>query len=154
MKEGQEANTTTINQLQANIRRLEKEKNSLNERLEISSKSMMSEQGGLEKKIERVQEERDRLKDELDLHKADKDKKIEEMEAVEHLNHVSCFHRCVRALLGLQVVNHMLIRLRLYFCGVVPKVLIFLEIFKYPNIDQFWGISVPFGIFHSISDRI
>ena len=40
---------------------------------------MMSEQGGLEKKIERVQEERDRLKDELDLHKADKDKKIEEM---------------------------------------------------------------------------
>ena len=49
------------------------------------------------------------------------------MEAVEHLNHVSRFRRCVRALLGLQAaqyVNHMLIRLHLNFCGVllVPKV--------------------------------
>lgn len=65
--------------MQGTIRRLEKEKNSLNERLEISSKSMMSEQGGLEKKIERVVEERDRLKEEFDLIKADKDKKIEEI---------------------------------------------------------------------------
>ena len=65
--------------MQGTIRRLEKEKNSLNERLEISSKSMMSEQGGLEKKIERVVEERDRLKEEFDLIKSDKDKKIEEI---------------------------------------------------------------------------
>jgi len=79
LKEGQEANTATINQLQGTIRRLEKEKNSLNERLEISSKSMMSEQGGLEKKMERVQEARDRLEEEYDLVKADKDKKIEEI---------------------------------------------------------------------------
>lgn len=79
LKEGQEANATTINQLQSTIRRLEKEKNSLNERLEISNKSMMSEQGGLEKKVERIQEERDRLKEELDTIKTDKEKKIEEL---------------------------------------------------------------------------
>jgi hypothetical protein len=58
---------------------LEKEKNSLNERLEISNKSNMSEQGGLEKKVERMQEERDRLKEELDAIKTDKEKKIEEL---------------------------------------------------------------------------
>ena len=63
------------------------------------------------------------------------------MEAVEHLNHVSRFRRCVRALLGLQVVNHMLIRLRLYFCGVVPKVLIFLEISEHrPILGNFRAI--------------
>ena len=40
---------------------------------------MMSEQGGLEKKVESIQEERDRLKEELDVIKTDKDKKIEEL---------------------------------------------------------------------------
>jgi len=36
---------------------LEKEKKSLHEKLEISEKSMMSEHGGLEKKVERLLEE-------------------------------------------------------------------------------------------------
>lgn len=38
-----EDSSSKVNQLEATIRKLEKEKNSLNERLEISSKSMMSE---------------------------------------------------------------------------------------------------------------
>lgn len=40
---------------------------------------MMSEQGGLEKKIERVQEERDRIKEEFETIKADRDRRIDEM---------------------------------------------------------------------------
>jgi predicted nucleic acid-binding Zn-ribbon protein len=68
-----------VNTLESTIRRLEKEKNTLNERLELSSKSMMSEQGGLEKKIERVQEERDRLKEDFEVIKADRDRKLDEM---------------------------------------------------------------------------
>jgi hypothetical protein len=51
----------------------------MNEKLELSSKSMMSEQGGLEKKIERVQEERDRLREDFEVIKADRDRKIDEM---------------------------------------------------------------------------
>ena len=61
------------------IRRLEKENKNLNERLELSNKSMMSEQGGLEKKITRVTEERDRLKEDLELIKSDKERKIDDM---------------------------------------------------------------------------
>lgn len=71
--------TSKVNQLENTIRKLEKEKNTLNERLELSSKSMMSEHGGLEKKIERVQEERDRIKEDFEVIKADRDRKIDEM---------------------------------------------------------------------------
>jgi len=74
-----EDSTTKVNQLEATIRKLEKEKNTLNEKLEISSKSMMSEHGGLEKKIERVTEDRDRIKEEFEAIKIDRDRKIDEM---------------------------------------------------------------------------
>lgn len=74
-----ETNTAQNNQLNSTIRRLEKENKTLNERLELSSKSMMSEQGGLEKKIERVQEERDRLKEDIETIKVDRDRKLDEM---------------------------------------------------------------------------
>jgi len=40
---------------------------------------MMSEHGGLEKKIERIQEERDRLKDDIEVLKSERDRKVEEM---------------------------------------------------------------------------
>lgn len=66
-------------QLQNTIRRLEKENKGLNERLELSSKSLMSEQGGLEKKLERIIEERDRVKDDYENIKVDRDKRIDEM---------------------------------------------------------------------------
>jgi len=61
------------------IRRLEKENKSLNERLEINNKSMMSEAGGLEKKLERTIDERDRLKEECDGTKADRDRKLDDL---------------------------------------------------------------------------
>lgn len=40
---------------------------------------MMSEAGGLEKRLERIQEERDRLKDEFETAKSDRDRKIDDM---------------------------------------------------------------------------
>jgi hypothetical protein len=40
---------------------------------------MMSEAGGLEKKLERITDQRDRLKEEFEGIKADRDKKIDEM---------------------------------------------------------------------------
>jgi septal ring factor EnvC (AmiA/AmiB activator) len=39
----------------------------------------MNEQGGLEKKLERTIEERDRLKDDLENIKSDRDRKLDEM---------------------------------------------------------------------------
>jgi|TARA_B110000305_G_C19366356_1_gene602134 predicted nuclease with TOPRIM domain len=43
LKDMAETNTAQNNQLNSTIRRLEKENKTLNERLELSSKSMMSE---------------------------------------------------------------------------------------------------------------
>jgi beta-lactamase class A len=45
---------------------LERDNKQLNERLEISSKAKMTEQGGLEKKLDKVMEENGRLNTELD----------------------------------------------------------------------------------------
>lgn len=61
------------------INKLEKEKKHLNEKLEVSSKSMITEHGGLEKKLERIMEERDRLTKDFDTVKNERDKKIDEM---------------------------------------------------------------------------
>jgi flagellar capping protein FliD len=58
---------------------LEKENKAINERLELSNKSMMSEAGGLEKRLERIQEERDSLKNDLESLKEERDKKIDEL---------------------------------------------------------------------------
>lgn len=74
-----EDSSNKVNTLESTIRRLEKEKNTLNERLELSSKSMMSEQGGLEKKVERIQEERDRLKEDFEVIKSERDRKIDDL---------------------------------------------------------------------------
>lgn len=51
----------------------------MHEKLEISEKSMMSEHGGLEKKVERLLEEKERYTLELETLKIEKDKKIDEL---------------------------------------------------------------------------
>ena len=79
LKDQSENGNNQIAQLQSTIRRMEKEKNTLNERLELSSKSMMSEHGSIEKKLERIQEERDRIKEEFEILKSEKDRKIEDL---------------------------------------------------------------------------
>ena len=67
------------NQLNNTVRRLEKENKSLNERLEVNSKNMQSEAGGLEKKLERITDERDRLKEECEFVKNDKERKLDDL---------------------------------------------------------------------------
>ena len=79
LKEQTELNQNKGSELQNTIRRLEKENKTINERLELSSKSMQSEAGGLEKRLERIQEERDRLKEDFEAVKADRDRKIDDM---------------------------------------------------------------------------
>lgn len=64
---------------QQHINKLERDNKNLNEKLEVSSKSMITEQGGLEKKLERLIEERDRITKDLDMVKNERDKKIDEM---------------------------------------------------------------------------
>lgn len=47
--------------------------------MEVSSKSLITEHGGLEKKFERLMEERDRLNKDLEILKNERDKKVDEM---------------------------------------------------------------------------
>ena len=61
------------------INKLEKENKNINEKLEVSSKSLITEQGGLEKKLERLMDERDRLVKDLETIKNERDKKVDEM---------------------------------------------------------------------------
>ena len=79
LKDKVEENSTQMGQLNGTIRRLEKENKALNERLELNSKSLMLEAGGVEKRLERVTEERDRLKEEFESIKAERDRKIDDM---------------------------------------------------------------------------
>jgi hypothetical protein len=48
------------------------------ERIELSNKSKETTHGSMEKKLEKLMEERDRLSDELDQVKQDRDNKIQE----------------------------------------------------------------------------
>lgn len=61
------------------MNKLEKENKNINEKLEVSSKSLITEHGGLEKKLERLMEERDRLTRDLETIKNERDKKVDEM---------------------------------------------------------------------------
>lgn len=58
---------------------MEKENKSLSEKIELSNKNNQSEQGGLEKKIEKIIEERDRLREDFDMYKQDREKKIDDL---------------------------------------------------------------------------
>ncbi len=64
---------------QANIKRLEKDNKSLNERLELQGSSQSSTNQQLEKKLERLTEERDHLKEDYETIKQDRERKIEDM---------------------------------------------------------------------------
>jgi archaellum component FlaC len=69
MSQAAENTSSQINQLQNTIKRLEKENKSLTEKIELSSKHSQSEQGGLEKRIEKTIEERDRIKEDFEMYK-------------------------------------------------------------------------------------
>jgi len=65
--------------MQSSINRLEKERKVLNEKVELSAKSSATEHGGLEKKVDKLSEERDRLSSELETTKAERDKKVDDL---------------------------------------------------------------------------
>jgi hypothetical protein len=76
IKEIQENQSFMLNELQTKTKQLERENRQLMDKIEITNKSKQNEQGGLEKKLEKVMEERDRLADEVDQVKAERDNKI------------------------------------------------------------------------------
>lgn len=79
MHDLQEQLQSTSDKNQLVLNKLEKEKKQLNEKLEVSSKSLITEQGGLEKKLERIMDERDRLTKDNETIKNERDKKIDEL---------------------------------------------------------------------------
>lgn len=61
LKEAQEQHQTTIYELNTKVKALEREKAIYAERLELSSRDQMSEQGNLLKKVEKLQDQIERL---------------------------------------------------------------------------------------------
>jgi chromosome segregation ATPase len=55
---------------------LERELKQLQERWELTNKSKLTEQGGLEKRVDKLLEEKDRLQLELEQTKAERDQKM------------------------------------------------------------------------------
>ena len=66
-------------QLQNTIKKLEKENKNLNERLELQGSSTNANTHSLEKKLERMTEERDHLKEENESIKVERERKIDDL---------------------------------------------------------------------------
>ena len=79
MNQASENTSSQITQLQNTIKRLEKENKSLTEKVELTSKHSQSEQGGLEKRIEKTMEDRDRIKEDYEMYKTDREKRIDDL---------------------------------------------------------------------------
>lgn len=74
----QERTQQQIVELQARNKELEREKKALLEKNELFNKSKMSEQGSLEKRLEKALEGETRLQEELDAVKLERDAKYAE----------------------------------------------------------------------------
>ena len=77
LRDAIESHQQQLDKAQATINKLEKERKILNEKVEISAKSLLTEQGGLEKKVDKLTEEKERLTAELEAAKAERDKKVD-----------------------------------------------------------------------------
>jgi exonuclease VII small subunit len=78
MKEMSEGYNSQMQELNQKIKQLEREKATLNERLELSSRDTISEVANLGKKLDKQVELSERLQEELDLVKQERDKKLSE----------------------------------------------------------------------------
>ena len=78
MKEMSEGYSSQMQELNQKIKQLEREKATLNERLELSSRDTISEVANLGKKLDKQVELSERLQEELDLVKQERDKKLSE----------------------------------------------------------------------------
>jgi hypothetical protein len=73
LKEVQERTQAQIVELQARNKELEREKKGLLEKNELFNKSKMNEQGTLEKRLEKSLENEQRLQEEIDAIRAERD---------------------------------------------------------------------------------
>jgi hypothetical protein len=73
LKEVQERTQAQIVELQARNKELEREKKGLLEKNELFNKSKMTEQGTLEKRLEKSLENEQRLQEEIDAIRAERD---------------------------------------------------------------------------------
>ena len=78
LRDEAEKNQAQMEKKQVQISALEKENREMHERLEVGAKNMMSESTGLEKKLEKALEEKDRLLKDHDAIKQERDKKLDE----------------------------------------------------------------------------
>ena len=78
MKEMSEGYSSQMQELNQKIKQLEREKATLNARLELSSRDTISEVANLGKKLDKQVELSERLQEELDLVKQERDKKLSE----------------------------------------------------------------------------
>ncbi len=74
----QERTAAQVAELQTRLKDLEREKKVLLEKSELQSKSKISEQGSLEKRLEKATEENGRLTEELEALKAEKETRYAE----------------------------------------------------------------------------
>ena len=74
----QERTQTQAAELQTRIKELEREKKNLLEKNELANKSKLTEQGSLEKRLEKALEAEQRLQEELDSIKTDRDQRLSE----------------------------------------------------------------------------
>ncbi len=78
LKESQERAQAQIVELQARNKELEREKKGLLEKSELFNKSKMTEQGNIEKRLEKALEAETRLQEEIDAIKAERDARYAE----------------------------------------------------------------------------
>lgn len=78
MKELQDGNTGSQQELQQKIRQLERDKTQLNEKLELASRDQLIEFANLTKKYEKQSDQLERLQQEHELVKSERDRKINE----------------------------------------------------------------------------
>jgi len=78
LKELQERTHQQIQELQARNKEIEREKKALLEKNELFNKSKMTEQGSLEKRLEKALEAETRLQEELNTIKTERDTKYAE----------------------------------------------------------------------------
>ena len=76
IKEEKDASKQLVFELEQRNKVLEREKHTLTERLELSNNSQMSDKGNLEKKLDKQVELNERLQDEMNQIKSERDRKL------------------------------------------------------------------------------
>ena len=76
IKEEREAAKLNLFELEQKVKVLEREKHALTERLELANNSQMSDKSNLEKKLDKQVEHNERLQEEMNSVKAERERKV------------------------------------------------------------------------------